>query len=136
MKQRHRFSWYWFWFWGLAFGVWCVLDNMKQYEYSQWTTWMLMIVMAALVIGFFIKCGHEVGGYAGSQIRRMRETNVTPQDVELMLWRHYGRQPTIEEINAAYQMIRTQHDTAVRNLGITAGAVGLGTYFADKHLIN
>lgn len=96
---------------------------------------MLLIVMAALVFGFFIKAGSVIGDYAGSQIKMMRQTNVAPQDVELMLWRHYGRQPTIEQINAMYQMIRTQHDTAVRNLGITAGAVGFGTYFANKHFL-
>lgn len=86
----------------------------------------LVFLLVAVPIGRALVRG---GRWYNQQLRTLDQTNVTPQQVELMLRGHLGRQPTLLEIDATYRMIRSQHNQALANIGMLLGGLFLAGHF-------
>lgn len=72
-----------------------------------------------------VKLGLQVGGEVGQAINTLDRPILSPNEIELALWREWGRQPSVQEVAAVEQMLHNERNQALVTAGMGAGALYL-----------
>ncbi len=80
---------------------------------------------ALLFLGFMAWIIFMIVDSGFNALRVADQLNLSPAEVELALWREWGRQPTVQEIQAVHQMVNAERNKALLTAGVSLGSIFL-----------
>lgn len=84
-----------------------------------------LVAMITILVPWLCWAGWQIGGQIGNSIHAAATPIPSPDEISWQLQQEWGRQPTVEEVQAVHQMLTSEHNQALLAAGIGVGAIYL-----------
>jgi hypothetical protein len=101
---------------------------MTHHDIALTGYWILGIAIGLILLWVFFLWARLCWRAAGDVFGRVQKVPSPPQ-VAAALANEWGRQPTVQEVQAVHQLLQSEHDRAL----VAAGALSLGGLYLLAH---